>query len=99
MSPEPSEARLTDHSQRHGQDFGAGSAAEYHSQASSFLTGRPSRGTEEITRSNGDVVRYNQRTDEFGVVSSEGAVRTYYKPDPELHKYRNNEEYFRAQAQ
>jgi filamentous hemagglutinin len=51
----------------------------------------------EKTRPNGDVVRYNPATDEFGVVKPDGTIRTYYKPDPARHGRPTNLDYFNAQ--
>jgi len=92
-----SQARLDDHFKRHGHDFGATSAAQYQRQASKFLTENLGPATLEKTRKNGDVVRYNPNTDEFGVVSKSGVIRTYYKPDPAVHSRSSNLEYFNEQ--
>ncbi|WP_221119613.1 hemagglutinin repeat-containing protein [Rhizobium lentis] len=90
-------AKLQDHYNRHGNDFGAKSAAEYQAQAKAFLGGPIAPGILEKIRSNGDIVRYNPTTDEFGVVSSGGIIRTYYKPDPAVHGKGSNLDYFNAQ--
>ena len=89
--------RLADHYNRHGADFGAKSEAEYQQMADNFLTGPRNSTTLEITRSNGDVVRYDPASDAFGVVSSNGSIRTYYVPDPGVHGYPTNLDYFNAQ--
>ena len=78
-------------------DFGFRSAAEYGRAASRFLTGTPGRGVLEKTRDNGDLIRFNPRTDEFGVISRDGTVKTYYKPDPTKHGLATNLDYFNAQ--
>ncbi|MFJ9026544.1 hypothetical protein ACIRPU_42365 [Streptomyces sp. NPDC102259] len=49
------------------------------------------------TRSNGDMVRFNRVTDEFGIMTNAGEMRTYYKPDPSKHGYASNQDYFDAQ--
>ncbi|MEU0150263.1 polymorphic toxin-type HINT domain-containing protein [Streptomyces sp. NPDC006288] len=48
-------------------------------------------------RGNGDVVRYNRATENFGIMTPSGEIRTYYKPDPNVHGYRTNQDYFDAQ--
>jgi pyocin large subunit-like protein len=48
-------------------------------------------------RSNGDIVRYNPITDAFGVMDAAGAPRTFFKPDPIIHGYLTNLDYFHAQ--
>jgi hypothetical protein len=90
-------AKLQDHFSRHGSDFGATTATQYQGQASQFLTSaRPNEVLEKV-RSNGDVVRYNPTTEEFGVISANGSIRTYYRPDPAVHGYSTNAEYFNVQ--
>jgi RHS repeat-associated protein len=90
-------AKLQDHFNRHGGDFGATSARQYDTMADGFLTGPRQSGVLEKIRPNGDVVRFNPTTDEFGVVSGNGIVRTYYKPDPAVHGHATNLDYFNAQ--
>lgn len=90
-------SKLDDHFARHGSDFGAKNALEYQAQADKFLTASKPAGVLEKTRANGDIVRYNPGTDEFGVVSSGGSIRTYYKPDPAVHGKGSNLDYFNAQ--
>ncbi len=86
-------ASRKDHFLRHGGDFGATSAAGYEMLAAVFLTGDKPIEALEKTRVNGDVVRFNPWTDEFGV-ASRTAIRTYYKTDPNVHGYRTNLDYF-----
>jgi len=81
----------------HGQDFGPATISDYHAAANRFLTGERGLGTLERTRSNQDVVRYNTITEQFGVISGSGTIRTYFRPDPRTHGYRDNLEYFNAQ--
>ncbi len=90
-------AKLQDHFKRHGSDFGATTAPQYQRQADGFLTDPLPSGVLEKTRANGDVVRFNPTTDEFGVVSSTGTLRTYYKPCPTIHGHPTNLDYFNAQ--
>ncbi|MER6684966.1 polymorphic toxin-type HINT domain-containing protein [Streptomyces olivaceoviridis] len=48
-------------------------------------------------RANGDIVRYNRVTEDFGIMTPDGSIRTYYKPDPRVHGYATNQDYFNAQ--
>lgn len=89
-------AKLQDHWQRHGTDFGATSAREYQSQASDFLTGPKPAGVLEKLRANGDLVRFDPATDEFGILSPTN-IRTYFAPDPLVHGLPTNLDYFNAQ--
>ena len=89
--------KLEDHFIRHGADFGLETASDYEKAADAFLTSELGEGVRELTRTNGDVVRWDPETDAFGVVSSDGTIRTFYKPDPDQHGFATNEEYFNAQ--
>ncbi|HTC93412.1 MAG TPA: RHS repeat-associated core domain-containing protein [Terriglobales bacterium] len=91
-------ALLESHFADHGTDFGAKTKAEYEQQASKFLNGPRGSGVlEKIRPSNGDIVRYNPATEEFGVARADGTIRTYFKPDPAVHGLPTNLDYFNAQ--
>jgi hypothetical protein len=92
-----SEAQFLDHYARHSSDLEAPTPDEYAQQAGGFLKGNARPGTLETIRPNGDIVRYNPTTNEFGVVKADGTIRTYYKPDPAVHGYPTNLDYFNAQ--
>lgn len=85
-----SQAHLIDHFDQHGADFGAATPAEYEARADTFLGGPMRPGTQEGRRKNGDIVRYNIMTREFGVVTQTGIILTYWR----LNK-RDNMAYFR----
>ena len=54
--------------------------AEYEVQARKFLTGPPGSGVLDKLRMGGDIVRYNLTTNEFGVITQNGIIRTYFAP-------------------
>jgi filamentous hemagglutinin len=91
------EKKLLDHFERHGADFGAISPSEYGRMASDFLRQSNSEFVLEKMRANGDIVRYSPSTEEFGILSKDGVIRTYYKPDPSVHGLKTNLDYFNAQ--
>lgn len=70
----------------------------YETRADQFMGGRRRMWTLECRRKNGDLVRYNLFTGEFGVLSHGGVIRTYFKPSPSVHRLRWNWQYFRAQC-
>jgi filamentous hemagglutinin len=70
---------------------------EYQSKADTYLTGQRAQGVLEKVRANGDIVRYNPATEEFGVVTKDGVIRTYYKPNPAIHGEPTNLDYFNKQ--
>jgi filamentous hemagglutinin len=67
---------LQRHFVRHGEEFGAGSADEYERQADIFMIGPLRDGALECTR-DGDLVRFDPRTDEFGVLTRDGHIATF----------------------
>jgi len=91
------DAQLQGHFGDHGRDFGAKTPGEYQQQADTFLNGPRASGVLEKVRPNGDIVRYNPATEEFGVAQGNGTIRTYFKPDPSIHGYATNLDYFNAQ--
>jgi hypothetical protein len=82
------------HFGKHRADFPqAKNALEYAAMAHDFLN-RPPAGTLSIPRTTGEIVRYNEALDWYGVVRSDGTPKSLYRPDPAKHGYRNNLEYF-----
>jgi len=65
--------------------------------AGNFLSDPLGKGVLQKTRPNGDLIRFNTSTDAFGVLSSKGEVRTFYKPNPAVHGKASNLDYFNAQ--
>ena len=78
----------------HGSDFGADSADFYEKQASHFLEGDRDPSALSRFRANGDKVMYNEVTDEFGVMTRNNVACTYFKPNPAIHGYPTNLDYF-----
>ena len=62
------------HFVRHGQQFSVGNADQYERLADQFLIGPVREGALECFRTNGDRVRFDPRTEEFGVLSRAGYV-------------------------
>lgn len=89
-----SSANLTKHFILHGWEFGAMTEAEYERLADNFLSGPKGTDTLECRRGNGDRLRYNPVTNEFGVLRRDGVIRTYFKPDVAWHRRQTNLDYF-----
>ena len=98
-----SEDLLDGHFEDHGSDFGATTTSEYEQQASDFLTNQENPDILEFSRVRGyragDTVRFNPETDEFGVISPDGTIRTYYRPNPNLHGFATNLDYFNSEKE
>ena len=87
--------QLGDHFTKHRSDFGVSTEEEYQTLADTFLGGPRNADTEECIRArNGDILRYNRVTHEFGILTARGYIRTYYKLNPRVHKMASNLAYF-----
>lgn len=102
-TPNPSEnlsrmGNLRQHWADHRADFpGLRGPVQYQRAAIRFLHSPPP-GTFTRYRPNGDVVRWNPRSNTFAVMDRNGTPRTMYKPSPEIHRQSSNREYFRRQG-
>ena len=93
------------HYQKHCLEFGPVSQQGYLHQARAFLN-RSANGVwiQECYRGiawgafAGDRVRHDIMTQEFGIVTARGYIRTYFIPDPSLHGYTSNSNYFLSQC-
>lgn len=65
---------------RNGADFGARDVDDFVRKAHDFVD-HPPKGTETITRSNGDTLFYDAQHNIFAVSNKDGAPRTMFKPD------------------
>jgi pyocin large subunit-like protein len=74
--------QLVRHFAAHGRDFGAVDEDQYEFLADCFFAPGRAEGVRECNRKNGDVIRFSQLTDEFGVVNRDMLILTYYKPVP-----------------
>jgi len=61
-------------------EFGSMTKDEYLTAAQKHVTAPEGGDVLVKTRSKGDVLVYNQTTNEFGVVTNQGVIRTYFKP-------------------
>jgi pyocin large subunit-like protein len=85
----------TDHFLNHGAALGLVDEQEYEEFADRFLQlVCPATALQFVRRRNGDLVRYDQVADVFGIKSRDGYVRTCYTPDPIVHGCSSNMEYY-----
>lgn len=82
------------HCKRHQVEVAAKDCPDYEMRALDFLTKPPQPSLHECKRSKGDIVRYDAATDEFGIFSFDGFIRTYMKPTVAWHKLPSNMHYF-----
>ncbi len=69
---------LENHYQKHGIEMGFGSASEYEKAASDVVNSPDALHKKE--KEDNDDVYYIEATNEFVVVSTDGFIRTYFKP-------------------
>jgi pyocin large subunit-like protein len=60
-----------------------GTLTNYRSAARAFMSG-PGVGTMQGVRRGGDLVRFDPATGNFGVLSPQGAIRTFFRPDDDV---------------
>lgn len=70
---------LESHYEKHGKDMGFASSEEYELAASDVIN--DSKSLHKTEKEDGDDVYYKEDTNEFVVVSTDGYIRTYFKPD------------------
>jgi pyocin large subunit-like protein len=87
-----STARLVEHYQKHGQEFGAISEAEYLRFARQLRDAPVGGNIVEVVRpSDGVVSRFDRSSGAFLAADPDGTIRTFFKPN-------DGEAYFRRQA-
>ncbi len=64
---------------KHGQEVGARTYEDYMAMVHHFVHAPP-KGTETLTRANGDVLMFDARDDVFAVITKTGAPRTLFRP-------------------
>lgn len=84
---------------RHQHEFANITQERYEQMAEEFLTGILPAGVRQCTRrSNGDLVRFDPRTLEFGVVGANGFIKTYLICNPLPSDNLTPEQYFERQC-
>lgn len=89
---------LTDHHQRHCLLLKIVTVSEYEMRADYFLGGPRKIWVFEGKRKNGDVLRFNLFTNEFGILMKDGHILTYYICERKKHGKCTNLCYFLAEC-
>ena len=79
------EKLLNEHFEKHGGEFDYSSAAEYETAASKVIN--DVRALHKLEKEDGDDVYYIEETNEFVILSSDGYIRTYFKPNSGIKYY------------
>ena len=74
-----SEELLNDHYEKHGKDMGYESAEEYLAGANAAINNTTA--LHKTEKEDGDDVYYVESTNDFVVVSTDGYIRTYFRPE------------------
>jgi hypothetical protein len=82
-----------------GREFTYATRDDYETNADRFLGEPKDTNTEEYVKikkdgTRGDKLRYNRVTQEFGILGSDGVIRSYYKPNPARHGKGTNYDYY-----
>jgi pyocin large subunit-like protein len=88
---------LQRHFVRHGEEFGSASADEYERRADAFMIGPLRDGAMECRRG-GDLLRFDPRTAEFGVLAVGGNIRTFMIVRPLPSARQTALEYFQSKC-
>jgi pyocin large subunit-like protein len=84
-----------DHFKVHGARLGIAAAEYYEEFADEFLgTPCPVTALQFIRPWNGDLVRYDESVDVFGILASDRFIKTCYRPDPLVHGEASNLDYY-----
>ena len=87
-----------DHFEDHRAEFAIINAIEYEARADAFMFGELGVNVLECFRVQGGWARYDQVTQEYGTVDTSGFLSTYFIPNPLIHGYASNLEYFHARC-
>ena len=87
---------LRRHARLHSQEVNAADEADYLALADAFLGGAMRSTTHECVRqSDNAVIRWDDSTQEYGVLAADGFIHTYFILDPRWHTFPSNRAYFR----
>ncbi|MBX3322116.1 MAG: hypothetical protein KF757_03915 [Phycisphaeraceae bacterium] len=72
--------KLESHFAKHKSEWSSMSIKKYDRKAHSLMNAEIGGDILGHTRSNGDILRYNRKTNEFGVMAEDGTIRTFFRP-------------------
>ncbi len=76
---------LTEHFEKHGAEFGFASKEEYEAGANHVISSE--NALHKLEAEDGDDVYYLEESNEFVIVSTDGYIRTYFKPEDGIDYY------------
>lgn len=95
--------KRNEHFQMHGArlaQYGiiVNSPEDYEAKAAQFLDSTGSVNCRQCKNREGDLIKFDSRTNEFASLASDEYIRTYYIPDPYEHMAPTNSRYFQRQC-
>lgn len=76
---------LNDHFEKHGKEMGFATAEEYQAAASAVVTNASA--LHKLEAEDGDDVYYIESSNDFVIVSTDGYIRTYFRPNSGIEYY------------
>lgn len=76
---------LNDHFEKHGKEMGFATAEDYQAAASAVVTS--ANALHKLEAEDGDDVYYIEGTNDFVIVSTDGYIRTYFRPNSGIEYY------------
>lgn len=76
---------LNDHFEKHGKEMGFATAEDYQAAASAVVTS--ANALHKLEAEDGDDVYYIESTNDFVIVSTDGYIRTYFRPNSGVEYY------------
>ena len=76
---------LNDHFEKHGKEMGFATAEDYQAAASAVVTN--ANALHKLEAEDGDDVYYIESTNDFVIVSTDGYIRTYFRPNNGIEYY------------
>lgn len=92
------ENKMIKHYEKHVKklgEFGDITMDEYLKKGADFFNSSGSNVFERVS-SNGDILKFNNATSEFIIVTKDGITRTYHRLNPDIHGFKTNLDYWNA---
>lgn len=87
---------LTRHYKDHGKEFGPITKEAYLRKACELFSSTPD-GIDifmQVRPRDGSLIFYKKSSNEFGVVTPAGIIKTFFRPDPKVHGKETNFDYY-----
>lgn len=84
-----SEYSEVNHFYKHGEEMGYENDINGYSQAAKNFANSNKNGIKSFKANNGSIYKYDPKTNEFGVISKEGKIVTYFNPSGGIDYFNN----------